>query len=64
MTAAVLAFLVGMVVVSQANYATTMERLEGFATLKDLGARSGDPGEKYERDIPEVFVDPDDNPER
>jgi putative ABC transport system permease protein len=38
LTAAVLAFLIGLVLVSQTIYATTMERLEEFATLKALGA--------------------------
>ena len=38
LTAAVLAFLIGLVVVSQTIYATTMEHLEEFATLKALGA--------------------------
>src|SRR5579885_1168377 len=36
--AAVLGFLVGLVVVSQTIYATTMENIEEFATLKALGA--------------------------
>jgi putative ABC transport system permease protein len=38
LTAAVLAFLIGLVLVSQTIYATTMEHLEEFATLKALGA--------------------------
>ena len=38
LTAAVLGFLVGMVVVSQTIYSATMEKLEEFATLKALGA--------------------------
>ncbi len=38
LTAAVLAFLIGLVLVSQTVYATTLERLEEFATLKALGA--------------------------
>src|SRR5437762_186336 len=38
MAAAILGFLVGLVVVSQTIYATTMENLEEFATLKALGA--------------------------
>jgi putative ABC transport system permease protein len=41
LTAAVLGFLVGLAVVSQAMYATTMENIEEFATLKALGASSG-----------------------
>jgi putative ABC transport system permease protein len=36
---ALLGFLVGMVIVSQNIYATTMENLEEFATLKAIGAR-------------------------
>jgi len=36
---AFLGFLVGMVIVSQNIYATTMENLEEFATLKAIGAR-------------------------
>ena len=36
--AAILGFLVGMVIVSQTIYATTMENLEEFETLKALGA--------------------------
>jgi putative ABC transport system permease protein len=38
LTAAVLAFLIGLVVLSQTIYATTMEHLDEFATLKALGA--------------------------
>jgi len=38
LTAAFLGFLVGAVVVSQTVYATTMENLEEFATLKAMGA--------------------------
>ncbi|HEY6334169.1 MAG TPA: ABC transporter permease, partial [Blastocatellia bacterium] len=38
LTAALLGFLVGLVVVSQNIYATTMENIEEFATLKALGA--------------------------
>lgn len=38
LTAAVLAFLIGLVLVSQTIYASTMERLDEFATLKALGA--------------------------
>ncbi len=38
MSAAVLGFLVGLVIVSQTIYATTMENVEEFATLKALGA--------------------------
>lgn len=38
LTAAVLGFLIGLVVVSQTIYATTMENIEEFATLKALGA--------------------------
>jgi putative ABC transport system permease protein len=37
--AALLGFLVGLVIVSQNIYATTMENLEEFATLKAIGAR-------------------------
>ena len=36
---AILGFLVGLVIVSQNIYATTMEHLEEFATLKAIGAR-------------------------
>src|SRR5262249_12520393 len=38
LTAAVLGFLVGLVIVSQNIYATTMENIEEFATLKAIGA--------------------------
>src|SRR5262249_15384778 len=38
LTAAVLAFLIGLVLISQTIYATTMEHLDEFATLKALGA--------------------------
>lgn len=38
LTAAFLGFLVGLVIVSQNIYATTMENLEEFATLKAMGA--------------------------
>jgi putative ABC transport system permease protein len=41
LTAAVLALLIGLVLVSQTIYATTMEHLEEFATLKALGASKG-----------------------
>ena len=41
LTAAFLAFLIGLVLVSQTIYATTLERLEEFATLKALGASKG-----------------------
>src|ERR1700747_3931455 len=37
-TAAVLGFLIGLVVVSQTIYANTMENIEEYATLKALGA--------------------------
>jgi len=40
-TAAVLGFVVGLVVVSQNIYATTMENLEEYATLKAMGASRG-----------------------
>jgi putative ABC transport system permease protein len=36
--AAILGFLIGLMVVSQTIYATTLENLEEFATLKALGA--------------------------
>jgi putative ABC transport system permease protein len=39
--AAMLGFCIGLAVVSQAIYATTMENLEEFATLKALGASTG-----------------------
>jgi putative ABC transport system permease protein len=38
LTSAFLGFLVGMVIVSQNIYATTMENIEEFATLKAIGA--------------------------
>src|SRR5258708_34287819 len=38
LTAAVLGFLIGLVVVSQTIYANTMENIEEYATLKLLGA--------------------------
>lgn len=38
LTAAVLGFLVGVLIVSQTVYATTLENIEEFATLKALGA--------------------------
>lgn len=38
LTAALLGFVIGVVIVSQTIYATTMEHLEEFATLKALGA--------------------------
>jgi putative ABC transport system permease protein len=38
LTAALLGFVVGVLIVSQIVYATTMENLEEFATLKALGA--------------------------
>lgn len=41
LTAAFLGFLVGLVVVTQNIYATTMENLEEFATLKAMGASRG-----------------------
>lgn len=41
LTAAFLAFLIGLVLVSQTVFATTMERLEEFATLKAMGASNG-----------------------
>ncbi|HLG99468.1 MAG TPA: ABC transporter permease [Bryobacteraceae bacterium] len=41
LTAALLGFLIGLAVVSQAMYATTMENIEEFATLKALGATRG-----------------------
>jgi putative ABC transport system permease protein len=39
LAAAVLGFLIGLVVVSQTIYANTMENIEEYATLKALGAR-------------------------
>jgi putative ABC transport system permease protein len=41
LTAAILGFFIGLAVVSQAIYATTMENIEEFATLKALGATNG-----------------------
>lgn len=41
LTAAVLAFLIGLVVVSQTIFANTMENIEEYATLKALGASRG-----------------------
>src|SRR5437764_5301240 len=41
LTAAVLGFLIGLVVVSQTIYASTMENIEEYATLKALGASQG-----------------------
>lgn len=41
LAAAVLGFFVGLTVVSQAIYSTTMEHIEEFATLKALGATPG-----------------------
>src|SRR4029077_20839950 len=38
LAAAFLGFFIGLAVVSQAIYATTMEHIEEFATLKALGA--------------------------
>lgn len=38
LAAALLGFCIGLAVVSQAVYATTMERIEEFATLKAIGA--------------------------
>jgi putative ABC transport system permease protein len=38
LTAATLGFIVGLVIVSQTIYATTMEHIEEFATFKALGA--------------------------
>jgi putative ABC transport system permease protein len=38
LTAALLGFLIGLVVVSQTIYANTMENIEEYATLKALGA--------------------------
>src|SRR5277367_6169299 len=39
--AALLGFLVGLAIVSQSIYATTMENIEEFATLKAIGASHG-----------------------
>jgi putative ABC transport system permease protein len=41
LTAAILGFLIGMMVVSQTVYATTMDNIEEFATLKAIGASPG-----------------------
>lgn len=41
LTAALLGFIVGVVVVAQTIYATTIENLEEFATLKAIGATRG-----------------------
>jgi putative ABC transport system permease protein len=41
LTAAILGFLIGLVVVSQTIYANTMENIEEYATLKALGASRG-----------------------
>lgn len=41
LTSAFLGFLVGLVIVSQNIYATTMENIEEFATLKAIGASRG-----------------------
>ncbi|HUQ90039.1 MAG TPA: ABC transporter permease [Bryobacteraceae bacterium] len=41
LTAALLGFVIGLVVASQTIYATTMENLEEYATLKAIGATSG-----------------------
>jgi putative ABC transport system permease protein len=41
LAAAVLGFFVGLTIVSQAIYSTTMEHIEEFATLKALGATPG-----------------------
>jgi len=38
LTAAILGFLIGMMVISQTVYATTMDNIEEFATLKAIGA--------------------------
>lgn len=38
LAAALLGFVIGVAIVSQSTYATTMERIEEFATLKALGA--------------------------
>ena len=40
LTAGLLGFLVGVLIISQTTYATTMENIEEFATLKALGASS------------------------
>jgi putative ABC transport system permease protein len=41
LAAAVLGFFVGLTIVSQAIYSTTMEHIEEFATLKAMGATPG-----------------------
>jgi len=41
LTGAFLGFLVGLAIVSQNIYATTMENIEEYATLKALGASRG-----------------------
>lgn len=41
LTAAILGFLIGLVVVSQTVYANTMEHIEEYATLKAIGAPRG-----------------------
>ncbi len=41
LAAAVLGFFVGLAIVSQAIYSTTMEHIEEFATLKAMGATTG-----------------------
>jgi putative ABC transport system permease protein len=41
LTAAILGFLIGLVVVSQTIYANTMENIDEYATLKALGASRG-----------------------
>jgi putative ABC transport system permease protein len=41
LTAGILGFLIGLVVVSQTIYANTMENIEEYATLKALGASRG-----------------------
>ena len=41
LSAALLGFIIGLAIVSQATYATTMEHIEEFATLKALGATHG-----------------------
>src|SRR5579864_3594134 len=41
LTAALLGFFIGLAVVSQSIYATTMENIEEFATLNALGASNG-----------------------
>jgi putative ABC transport system permease protein len=40
-TAGLLGFIIGVVIVSQSMYATTMENLDEFATLKAMGASRG-----------------------